>query len=134
MHQKIRGRWQAAFFSPPQACVLPFRPRCRSALKIPAWNPWEPRRTKFNAYNSSLASQWSPPSGPRTSHLRVYLRFSTLIHIHAFSFFHFVCFFLFIFFGIFIIPINSVTISFKKFRNFKRVICNNQFIRYDRCA
>lgn len=85
MHQKIRGRWQAAS-SLSLACVLLFRPRCRSALKIPAWNPWEPRRTRLNAYNPSLA-QWGPPPGPLGPHLRVSLWLSTL---DTYSFFLFV--------------------------------------------
>lgn len=51
--------------------LLPFHPRCRSALKIPAWNPWEPRRTRLNAYNPFPTSQCS-----RSSTLEDRLRFT----------------------------------------------------------
>lgn len=67
----------------PLGCVLSFRPSvrpfvrpsaCRSAPKIPGWNPWEPRRTELNAYNPfpgwrrpepSHAATVSPFSCPR---------------------------------------------------------------------
>lgn len=100
MHQEIRGRWQAQslsslyslFFSFAHSLFLarvhPCHPRCRSALKIPAWNPWEPRRTTSltritppqHRVAQVLCSPFFPPSLLRFS---ISLAFS----IRVFSFF-----------------------------------------------
>lgn len=48
---------------------------CRSAPKIPGWNPWEPRRTELNAYNPLPSLARRPNSQPHRH--RFFLPFSS---------------------------------------------------------